>query len=221
MGLRRKGQGNGRAGANFVLPENRASCYRALGKIGKHRPKGEPNRARQEPPCMVSPLRHSPDPLDPKADHLRPSRAPDRRHRQAAGRPRPDAVDRNDDLARLEASVDWLKREGMIARLAAEHRAPAEPRRLPRVSPLPPVSGIPPVDVAGSPRQRQTSTFLLAPPLACERLQLQLPRRRHRMRGALCLLIAGAIAGTIAYHMAAGRPFSAWGPAQAAALHAP
>jgi hypothetical protein len=174
---------------------------------------------------MVSPLRHSPDPLDPnidpKADHLRPSGAPVSKHRPAATGPRPDAVAGNDDLQRLEASVGWLKREGMRARLAAEHRAPAASRRLPRVSPLPPVSGIPPVDVASSRRQRETSTFLLAPPLKCERLQVQLPRRRHRIRGALCLLIAGAIAGTIVYRMSAGRPFSAWGPAHAAALQAP
>jgi hypothetical protein len=167
---------------------------------------------------MVSPLRNSPDPLDTDPDQLRFSRAPDRQPPQEATGSRPAAAP--DDLQRLESSIQWIKREGMLARLEAGHRAPEEARKLPRAALLPPISGIPSVDPDGSRRKRETSTSLLPPPLVGGRVQLQLPTRRHRhtTRGALCLLIASVIAGAIAYHVSGGGAFSAWEPAQASAF---
>jgi hypothetical protein len=167
---------------------------------------------------MVSPFRNSPDPLDNDPDQLRFSRAPDRQPPQEATGSRPAAAP--DDLQRLESSIQWIKREGMLARLEAGHRAPEEIRKLPRAALLPPVSGIPPLDPDGSRRKRETSTSLLPPPLVGGRVELQLPMRRHRhtTRGALCLLIASLIAGAIAYHVSGGGGFSAWEPAQASAF---
>ena len=179
---------------------------------------------------MVSPLRDSPllskpslsnpDPSKPDisssdADRLRASRAPDRGLRIAAvGLRPPEAV--NDDLQRLESSVEWLKRQAMIVRPNTGHRAGQENLRLPRAVQLPPISGLPAVG-ANSGRKREV--FGVAPPLAGERLQVPPPRRhRHSLRGALCLLVAGAIAGSIAYRVSAGGLLSAWEPAQAASL---
>jgi hypothetical protein len=110
----------------------------------------------------------------------------------------------------------------MLARLEAGHRPPEEIRKLPRAALLPPVSGIPPVDIEGSGRRRETSTSLLPPPPVGARVQVQLPRRRHRhgLRGALYLLIATVIAGAIAYHVSGDGLLSAWQPAQAASLQA-
>jgi hypothetical protein len=169
---------------------------------------------------MVSPLRNSPDRLDSNADHYRPARTPDRERQEGAAGCGPDAAAVADDLQRLESSIQWIKREGMLARLEAGHRAPEEIRKLPRAALLPAVSGIPPVDIEGSRRMRETSTSLLPPPPVGERVQIQLPRRRHRhgLRGALYLLIATVIAGAIAYHISGDGLFSAWQPAQAASL---
>jgi hypothetical protein len=166
---------------------------------------------------MASPFRHSPDSLDSAADHLRLSRTPDRERPQQAAETRSDAAACADDLQRLESSIQWIKRAGMLARLEAGHRAPDGIRKLPRAALLPPVSGVPPVDIEGSLRMRGTSTFLLPPR---ELLQPQLPRRRrrHSLRGALFLLIAGLIAGSMVYHFSAETLLSALEPAQAASL---
>jgi hypothetical protein len=170
---------------------------------------------------MVSPLRASLDSLnDPSnsaAGRLPPSRASDRRRWLAAGQPRPSETG-NDDLQRLESSVAWLKREGMIARLATEPHARETNRRLPPAVQLPPIPGIPPVGAEGSGHTREV--FGVAPPLACERLQLPLPKRQRRrnLRGAVCLLIATVIVGSIAYHVSTGGLLSASEPAQAASL---
>jgi hypothetical protein len=165
---------------------------------------------------MVSPLRNSPDPCDPTADQL--PRVPHRRHPDAAAAPPPDQAADNDDLRRLESSVQWLMRQGLNARLETQRHTHEENRRLPRATLLPPVPGIPPVRTEDSGRKADTSIFRLAPPLPRERLQL--PRRQHRdgLRGALCLLIASVIAGSIAYRVSAGGAFSASEPAQASAL---
>jgi hypothetical protein len=179
---------------------------------------------------MVSPLRNSPlfskpdlsnpdpsnpDLSNPDADHLRASRAPDRGLRIAAVGLRSPEAD-NDDLQRLESSVEWLKRQAMIVRPETGQRTGQENLHLPRAVQLPPISGLPAVG-ANSGRKREV--FGVAPPLACERLQAP-PRRRHRhgLRGALCLLVAGAIAGSVAYRVSAGGLLSAWEPAQAASL---
>jgi hypothetical protein len=171
---------------------------------------------------MISPLRNSPDRPDSSAHYFRPSGTPDRERPQQVAGSRPDAAAGADDLARLESSIQWIKHEGMLARLEAGHRPPEEIRKLPRAALLPPVSGIPPVDIEGSGRRRETSTSLLPPPPVGARVQVQLPRRRHRhgLRGALYLLIATVIAGAIAYHVSGDGLLSAWQPAQAASLQA-
>jgi hypothetical protein len=169
---------------------------------------------------MVSPLRNSPDLLQAETDHPRLSCTPDRP--QEIAESRPDAAAGADDLRRLESSIAWIMRESMMARLEATPRASKRNRKFPRAGVLPPVSGVPPVDVEGSRRKRETSTPLLPPSLASERVQLQLPRTRHHrsLRGALCLLIASMIAGSIAYHVSAKALLTAREPAQAASLQA-
>jgi len=151
------------------------------------------------------------------------SRAPDREHGQATAEHRPEGAAGDDDLQRLESSVAWLKRECMIARGETGPSARETIRRLPRASQLLPASGIAQVvDAEGSRHRRGTSIFQVRPPLAFERLQ-PLPssrERRTRLPGALFVLIAGAIAGSVAYHVAAGGVFPAPEPAQAASLQA-
>jgi hypothetical protein len=169
---------------------------------------------------MVSPLRNSPllsnpDISNPDADHPRASRAPDRGLRIAAVGLRPPEAG-NDDLQRLESSVEWLKRQAMIVRPETGHRTGQEKLRLPRAVQLSPISGLPAV---GENSGHKREVFGVAPPLPYERLQLP-SRRRHRrnLRGALCLLVACVIAGSIAYHVSAGGLPSAWEPAHAASL---
>jgi hypothetical protein len=157
------------------------------------------------------------------AAHSRASQASDREHEQATAEHRPDGAAGDDDLQRLESSVEWLKRECMIARIETAPTARETIRRLPRASQLPPASGIAPVARAEVSRhRRETSTFQVRPPLAFERLQALPASREHRTRlpGALLVLIAGTIAGSIAYHVAAGGVFPAPEPAQAASLQA-
>ena len=167
---------------------------------------------------MVSPMQVSPDP-DPTADHLGSSRVPHRRrpHVATATAATPPADEAADDLRRLESSVQWLVRQGEMARLETEPGRREEIRKLPRAMPLPPVPGIRPVHAEGSGRKADLSAFRLAPPLPRERLQLPRRHRRRGVRGALCLLAAGVIAGSIAYHISGGA-FSAWDPAHASAF---
>jgi hypothetical protein len=70
----------------------------------------------------------------------------------AAVEPRPRAAG-DDDLQRLESTVEWLKRESMIARLETGLRARRDNRPLPRAIQLSPISGIPAVGTEGSPRK--------------------------------------------------------------------
>jgi hypothetical protein len=171
---------------------------------------------------MVSPMQVSPEPLDPTAAQLGSSRAPHRRRLYLAAAPTAappaDEATASDDLRRLESSVQWLVRQGKMARRESEPDPRGEIRKLPRAMLLPPVPGIPPVHAEGSGRTADLSTFRLAPPLARERLQLPRRQPRHGLQGALCLLAAGVIAGSIAYHVSAGGAFSAWDPAHAAAF---
>lgn len=166
---------------------------------------------------MVSPLRTSPDPSDQGAFHrLPPFPMPDCGHRHVGAGSRPDEAAGDDDLRRLEASLAWLKRESMVVGPQAGYR------RLPRAALLPPVSEISPLNTAGSGgRGEPTSIFVLAPPLRRDRLQLSRRQARHRLRGAMYLLIAGVIAGSIVYHVSPTGVLSAWAPAQASALQAP
>jgi hypothetical protein len=172
---------------------------------------------------MLSPLGKTLDALDLDADHIRASQAADREQEQATAEHRPDGAAGDDVLQRLESSVQWLKRECMIARIEAGPSAQEANRRLPRASQLPPASGIPPFAHAeGSGHKRDTSTFQVRPPCASERLQLPPPPRQPRthLSGALFVLIASVIAGSITYHIAAGGVFPAPEPAQAAPLQA-
>jgi hypothetical protein len=172
---------------------------------------------------MQSPLGNALDASDLDAVHSRASQAPDCEREPAIAEHRPDGAAGDDALERLESSVQWLKRECMIARIETAPSARETIRRLPRASQLPPASEIPAaVRAEGSPHKLGTSTFQLRPPLAFERLQ-PLPRVREpraRLPGALFVLIAGAVAGSIAYHVAAGGVCPAPEPAQAASLQA-
>jgi hypothetical protein len=171
-------------------------------------------------PLLSNPLLSKPDPWNsdiskPDADHPRASRAPDSGLRISAVGLRPPQAG-NDDLQRLESSVEWLKRQAMMVRPDTGHRLGQENLRLPRAVQLSPISGLPAV---GEDSDHKREVFGVAPPLPSERLQLP-PHRRHRrnLRGALCLLVATVIAGSIAYHVSAGGLLSAWEPAQAASL---
>jgi hypothetical protein len=188
---------------------------------------------------MLPPLGNPRDALDLDADHIRASQAPDREHEQATAEHRLERVVADDDLQRLESSVQWLKRESMIARIETGPGAQEANRRLPRASQLPPASGIAAVAQYGiapfvqsgiptfartesSGHKRETGTFQVRPPRAFERLRPPPPPRQRRthLSGALFVLIAGVIAGSITYHIAAGGVFPAPEPAQAAPLRA-
>jgi hypothetical protein len=170
---------------------------------------------------MVFPLRNPPVPFESNADHLRPASAADRKHEPATAGHGLAAPAGNRDLQRLEASVQWLKREALSVREAGL-RTEKKRVALPRAGLLPPVSGIPPVTNDSFLRRGETSTFRLAPPLASERLQLPPARRRlgRNLRGALLVLIAGTIVGSITYRISGGGLFAASVPAQAAPLQA-
>jgi hypothetical protein len=129
----------------------------------------------------------------------------------------------NNDLQRLEHSVQWLKHEVTVVEIESALRAEKQRRRLPRASQLPTVSGIPSVKNGGSYHKRETLPFHLLPPLPSERLQFTPGGRRHhyQLPGALCVLIASLIAGLIAYHISAGGIFPAPEPAQAASGRRP
>jgi hypothetical protein len=166
---------------------------------------------------MVSPLRNPPDPLHLNAEPPRPSSAAHCDQAANAGPKSPEPC-ASDDLQRLECSVQWLRHEVMVIELEAALRAKKQRQRLPRARQLPAVSGLPPVKTGGSYRKREALPFHVAPPLASERLRLTPERTQHRYKlpGAFCILIAGLIAGLIAYHISAGGVFPAPEPAQAA-----
>ncbi|HEY2226302.1 MAG TPA: hypothetical protein VGI22_00925 [Xanthobacteraceae bacterium] len=115
------------------------------------------------------------------------------------------------DLARLEASLQWLQREESAA-------------RLPRAVPLPPVSGLRPVSPeAPRARSEQFINGVRVPPsLAPERLRLPPPMRERRdhLRGALHVLLAVAVAAPVAYYFSVGNSAPASGPAPKSALAA-
>ncbi len=167
---------------------------------------------------MVFPLRDPPVRSDPATDDLRPAGAAERGP-AVVGVAEPDA-DR--DLQRLAASIQWVEREALILRREAGLRAPKKQVVLPRAAQLPQVSGIPLVSAESPPRKRETTTFLLGSPLACERLaHPRAPRRRRRyLRGVLFVLIASMIAGSITYRLSIGELFPTSVPAQAAHLQA-
>jgi len=98
------------------------------------------------------------------------------------------------DLRRLEASLQWIQREGTAS-------------RLPRATTLPPVSGLRPVGPEGlRPRGEQFINGIRVPPsLAPERLRPPPMReRRDNLRGPVRVLLASLIAAPIAYYFSVG-----------------
>ncbi len=171
---------------------------------------------------MVFPIRDSLVPSDPDADHRRSAAASSCEPEPAAAGYGPEPAD-DRDLQRLEASIQWVEREAQLVRRESARLAAKKPVALPRAAQLPPVSGIPLLNAESAVHPRETATFLLAPPLAHERLLHPLPRRRRRrgyLRGALFILIASMIVGSITYRLSIGELFPASLPAQAAHLQA-
>jgi len=184
---------------------------------------------------MPSRLRNPPDFSAFGADFARPSGASGRCDERVIAARCADEAFLDRELERLESSVQWLRRERLMVALETGQRAQNHNRRLPRASQLPPVPGIVPVNIgpvnigpvnierATTGQRRVAPTFELAPPRARDRFQLPARRRepKYKLRGALGILIAGAVAGSIAYRISAGGLPSASQPAQAAPLQVP
>ena len=168
---------------------------------------------------MAYPLPNPFDPSDLNPGPARSAQAPDPAHGHAAPERHLDVAVGDDGLQRLEASLQWLKRETMIAAIEVGLRAQEKGLKLPRAGPLPAASGIGAADAKGLRHKREALTFP-APVLTAERPPPPAPRneRRYDLRGPLCILIASAIAGSIVYHVSAGALSPAWEPAQAAFL---
>ncbi|HEY6256043.1 MAG TPA: hypothetical protein VIY51_09655 [Xanthobacteraceae bacterium] len=99
------------------------------------------------------------------------------------------------DLRRLEASLQWIQREGTAA------------PRMPRATPLPPVSGLRPVGPEGL--RQHSEQFIngvrVPPSLAPDRVRPPPMReRRDNLRGPLRVLVASVIAAPIAYYFSVG-----------------
>jgi hypothetical protein len=134
-----------------------------------------------------------------------------------------------DDLHRLQACVEWLNREKMILTLEQANRSRA--LRLPRAIQLAPVPGISGASAGTSSaadpktddvrRPAQTLPRRLAPPLASERLQGPLARRRSHAGAPLLVLTAIVIAASLAYYASAAGLLPTFEIAQAAALLKP
>jgi hypothetical protein len=123
----------------------------------------------------------------------------------------------DNDLDRLQSCLDWLNRERALIALEAADRH--GPRRLPRASQLDPVPGLAPSAQAPE-RNREKLPFVLAPPLACDRLPRPLPERQGFSGTMLAAVVAAALAGSIAYRMSVGS-FPLPSVAHAASFEAP
>jgi len=104
-----------------------------------------------------------------------------------------------ENLHRLQLSIEWLNRERMI--LAGKAPAHGDARRLPRAAQLGPIPSIAPQTEAC---KRGRAPFVLAPPLACERLPRPAPGGSSRSVASLLILTAVAIAGSIGYQVSMG-----------------
>ena len=95
------------------------------------------------------------------------------------------------DLERLEASLQWIQREGS---------------RLPRAASLPPVSGLRAPPEGSRARSEQMINGIRVPPsLAPERLRPPPMREgRHNLRAPMRVLVASVIAAPIAYYFSVG-----------------
>jgi hypothetical protein len=146
-------------------------------------------------PCPPEPAAADEPHDDPeRSDQARAAAAADTQDVPAAGRSEPGMV-RDNDLQRLESSLQWLQREGKVD-------------RLPRAVQLPHVSGLRPVAGEDSrPRDEQFINGIRVPrSLAPERLRPPPPMRARgdNLRGPLRVLLAGVIAAPIAYYFAMG-----------------
>ena len=111
---------------------------------------------------------------------------------ESAATPTVPVTEADADLERLEASLQWIQREGS---------------RLPRAASLPPVSGLRTPGPEGSrARGEQMINGIRVPPsLAPERLRPPPMReRRHNLRAPIRVLVASVIAAPIAYYFSIG-----------------
>ena len=126
------------------------------------------------------------------------------------------------ELARLERSLQSVQRECAIAVLEASPRPRQGPRHLPAAAQLGPIEGIPsahqPEPLPPHNVRRGPLPLRPLPPLVAERRPLPPPRRQRspRLRGALYVLTAGLVAGSIAYQVLNGGVVSAIDEAHAA-----
>ena len=133
--------------------------------------------------------------------------------RQAARRIDRSDADRTDahvDLRRLEASIDWLRHEGLAARRRVEQPKPRA-KRLPRAAQLPEVAGLHPADtepgsalhpVPETPRSApDVLDFELRPPLLGERWQPPAPAPQADLNAVFGILVGVVVASMIAYHI--------------------
>jgi hypothetical protein len=113
----------------------------------------------------------------------------------AAERPAVPLTEVDRDLARLEASLQWIQRQGRRA------------ARMPRAAQLPLVSGLRPVSPQDlrSRDEQFINGARVPPPLAPERLlPPPMRERRDNLRGPAGLLLASVIAAPIAYYFSVG-----------------
>jgi hypothetical protein len=125
------------------------------------------------------------------------------------------------ELARLERSLQNVQRECAIAVLEASPRPRPGPRHLPPAGQLGPIEVIPsarPGPLLPHNLRRGPLPLRTLPPLVAERRPLPLARRQRspRLRGALYVLIASLVAGSIAYQVLSGAAVSAIDAAHAA-----
>jgi hypothetical protein len=110
---------------------------------------------------------------------------------ESAAAPAVPVTEADPDLERLEASLQWIQREGS---------------RLPRAASLPPVSGLRAPPEGSRARSEQMINGIRVPPsLAPERLRPPPMREgRHNLRAPMRVLVASVIAAPIAYYFSVG-----------------
>jgi hypothetical protein len=128
------------------------------------------------------------------------------------------------DFLRLQSSVQWLRRECATLEAKTVHLAARRQdrrQRLPRARQLAPIPGLAELtaDLRRKAPLQAAARIDLTPPGARDRLMTPPPRRQQALtvRGAIYILLAALIAGSIAYHVASdGGLLAALSPALAA-----
>jgi hypothetical protein len=147
------------------------------------------------PPAVAHPLDLDSIDKEPAAPAAsRPQEPAAEKPHQSATEPAAPVTEADPDLERLEASLQWIQREG-----SGSH--------LPRAAPLPPVSGLRPLGAEGArARSDQFINGVRVPPsLAPERLRPPPMReRRDNLRGPIRVVLAAVIAAPIAYYFSVG-----------------